>query len=262
VFGFLKRRRRARLRAQPIPPEWREIVKRNVPLFRRLPPEDGEELLRKVRVFLAEKRFEGCGGLELTDEMRVTVAAQACLPILKLDDDYYPRLRSILVYPDTFVARRERREGAVVHEGHESLLGESWQGGAVVLSWASVRAGAANPLDGENVVLHEFAHQLDQEDGAPDGTPVLHSWSAYGPWARVLSEDYLELRESVAKGREELLDAYGATDEAEFFAVASQTFFEKPVALEREHPELYDQLRAYYRQDPAALLSARPEKDA
>ncbi len=256
MFGFLKRRRRERIRSQPFPPEWLAIIERNVPMFARLPEDDRHELLRRVLVFLAEKNFEGAGGLKMTDEIRVTIAAQACTLLLRLDDDdYYPGLRSIIVYPTAYRVPREVRHGEVVQEDHAVHLGESWTHGAVVLSWNSARHGAADPRDGKNVILHEFAHQLDQEDGAADGTPELDGFALYAPWARVLSEHYLALRAAARTGRKSLLDHYGATNEAEFFAVASECFFERPVQLRAKHPELYEELSRYYGQDPAGVVT-------
>jgi len=252
VFGFLRRRRRARIRQQPFPPAWLAIIERDVPMYARLSLEDRAELLRRVLVFLAEKNFEGAGGLEMTDEIRVTIAAQACILLLRLDEDeYYPRLRSIVVYPSAYRVPREQREGAVIHEGEAVHLGESWQHGAVVLAWNSARRGAADPRDGQNVILHEFAHQLDQEDGAADGTPELERWAFYAPWARVLSEHYLGLRRAARGGGRTVLDKYGATNEAEFFAVATEVFFERPALLRSRHPELYEELSRYFGQDPA-----------
>lgn len=256
MFGFLKQRRRRRIRAQPFPPEWLAIIERNVPMYARLSEADRDELRRRVLVFVAEKNFEGAGGLEMTDEVRVTIAAQACMLLLRLDDDdYYPRLRSIVVYPAAYRVPREERTGEVVREGDAVHLGESWGHGAVVLSWHSARRGAADPRDGRNVILHEFAHQLDQEDGAADGTPELERLAFYAPWARVLSEHYLALRKAARTGRGTLLDHYGATNEAEFFAVASECFFERPLRLRTRHPALYDELSRYYGQDPAADIA-------
>jgi MtfA peptidase len=253
VFGFLKRRRRERIRTGPFPPRWLEIIQRNVPMYGQLSEADRHELRSRVLVFIAEKSFEGAGGLEMTDEVRVTIAAQASILLLRLDDDdYYPRLRSIVVYPSAYVVPREERDGEVVRENDAVHLGESWTHGTVVLSWDSARRGAADPRDGANVILHEFAHQLDQEDGAADGTPELHRLALYAPWARVLSEHFLALRTAALTGRRTLLDGYGATSEAEFFAVASECFFERPVQLRTRHPELYEELAAYYRQDPGA----------
>jgi len=257
VFGILKRRRRERIRAQPFPPEWLAIIQRNVPMYGRLSKADRNELLCRVLVFIAEKNFEGAGGLELTDEIRVTIAAQACMLLLRLDDDdYYPRLRSIVVYPAAYRVPREEGDGGIVREDHAVHLGESWGHGAVVLSWNSARHGAADPRDGKNVILHEFAHQLDQEDGAADGTPELDRLAFYAPWARVLSEHYLALRKAARTGRKTLLDHYGATNGAEFFAVASECFFERPVQLRTRHPELYEELSGYYGQDPAGPMGA------
>ncbi|MCW5889762.1 MAG: zinc-dependent peptidase [bacterium] len=256
MFG-LRRRRRARLRATPVPDAWREIIARNVAIHRRLSAEDQRELLGHVQVFLAEKRFEGCGGLELSDEIRVTIAAQACVLLLHRETDYYPECSSILVYPHAYVAPvLELGPDGIVHEGASARLGESWVRGVVVLSWDDVLAGAADVHDGHNVVLHEFAHQLDQEDGAGDGAPPLPRRSMYVAWARVLSAEYDALRADAAAGRVSVLDHYGATNPAEFFAVASECFFEKSRQLRAKHPELYEELRVFYAQDPAAFAGA------
>ena len=251
MFGFLRRRRRERIRARPFPAEWRAVLERGFPLYGRLSPEDRRELEGHVQVFLEEKSFEGAGGLEMTDEVRVTVAAQACVLLLHRDTDYYPRMKSVVVYPRAYLAAQRSVEGGVVTEGHQARLGESWSSGAVVLSWGDVRAGARDLRDGHNVVFHEFAHQLDLEDGGVDGVPELEGGSAYRAWARVFSAEYLELRADARKGRRSVLDDYGATNPPEFFAVATEAFFEKPLALRRKHPELYAELAAFYRQDPA-----------
>jgi Mlc titration factor MtfA (ptsG expression regulator) len=252
VFGFFKQRRRERLRSEPFPPEWEAILRRNVPCYARLIEADRRELQGHIKVFLAEKHFEGCGDLELTDEIRVTIAAQACLLLLHRETDYYPRLITILVYPHAYVAKSvEPIGGGVVLEGETCRLGEAWTGGVVVLSWDDVRAGAGDIHDGHNVVLHEFAHQLDQEDGAADGAPILDRRSMYVAWARVLGSEYEQLRRDAERGRQSVLDDYGATNPAEFFAVATECFFEKPNQMKKKHPELYEELKEYYRQDPA-----------
>lgn len=253
MLDFFKRRRREALRKEPLAPERRAIIERNVPGFRRLPAADQDELLGHIQVFLDEKRFEGCGGLEITEEIRVTVAAQACLLLLHRETDYYPDLEVILVYPRAYLARaREVREGGVVVEGDHARLGESWSRGVVVLSWDGVLAGAADVSDGHNLVLHEFAHQLDQEDGPSDGAPELPRDSMYAAWARILGHEYARLVNDDARLRRTVIDRYGATNPAEFFAVVTEAFFEKPRQLRARHPELYEQLRAYYEQDPAA----------
>ena len=236
--------------AQPFPDDLRAHLERNVPYLRKLDDAERKKLEGLVQVFLAEKSFEGCGGLELTDEMRVTIAAQACLLVLHRDGDLYPELASILVYPSTFRAKTVRAEGGVVVEGDQARLGESARG-TVVLAWDDVLHGGRLTHDGHNVVLHELAHQLDQEDGAADGAPILDRRSQYGAWARVLGHDYEELAEAVERHRKSDLDEYGATNPAEFFAVVTEAFFERPRELERKHPALYAQLREYYRQDPA-----------
>jgi Mlc titration factor MtfA (ptsG expression regulator) len=252
MFGFFKRRRRDRLRAVPMPAAWVEIIDKNVPLCKRLSEADQRELHGHVQVFLAEKYFEGCGGLELSDEIKVTIAAQACLLLLRRDADYYPRLITILVYPAAYLASSVEHLGAgATLEGEEVRLGEAWKTGVVVLSWDDVRDGSLDLRDGRNLVLHEFAHQLDMEDGAADGTPLLDRRQRRA-WAEILGDEYDRLRRDCVLGRSTVLDKYGATDPAEFFAVATECFFETPERLRRRHPGLYGQLRAFYRRDPAS----------
>lgn len=252
MLGF-KRRRRARAARHPFPAEWLAILKGNVPIYGRLPEADRQELQRHILVFLAEKRFEGCGGLEITDEIRVTIAAHACILLLHRKTDYYPGLTSILVYPRTYVAERAQHVvGGVLVEGHDVRLGESWHRGAVVLSWADVRRGAANIHSGQNVVFHEFAHQLDSARGKGDSTPILRDRSRFASWARTLGRDFEAFRRLVGHDPEQVLDDYGATDEAEFFAVATECFFEKARELRNVHPDLYDALKDFYQQDPAS----------
>jgi MtfA peptidase len=254
MFSLFKSRRRQQLRAQPFPAEWRRTIERNVPIVLRLPRADQRELFGHIQVFLAEKHFEGCGGLELTDEIRVTIAAQACLLLLHRETDYYPLLKSILVYPSTYVVPGEHSVGGGVWEEseHELLGHTSAKLSALVLAWDSTINGARDPRDGENVVFHEFAHQLDFESGDVNGTPLLGSNSQYASWARVLGAEYDELRRLSDEGRESVIDEYGAENPAEFFAVATEAFFERAVELRAKHPALYAELRAYYDQDPAA----------
>ena len=243
--------RRRRVTARAFPQEWREIVERNVPLYRRLPEALKEQLHGLIQVFLTEKHFEGCGGLEITDEIRATIAAQACMLLLNRRPTFFPKLRTILVYPHTYVARNTSFDGHIVSDEESSRLGESWQNGPVVLAWDSVKGGTSNAADAHNVVLHEFAHQLDQEDGAADGAPILAHRSRYVAWARVLGTEFEALQESAKQRRRSVMDRYGATNPAEFFAVATETFFEKPRQMQKRHPELYDELRDHYQLDPA-----------
>jgi Mlc titration factor MtfA (ptsG expression regulator) len=253
MLSWFRKRRRRKLASKPIPPEWAEMVERNAGFVRLLEDEDRAELMRRIQVFVAEKNFEGRGGLVMTDEIRVTIAAHACRLLLGGASDCYPKLYSIVVYPSTYVAPAlERGPGGTVVKSVQARLGESWSSGAVVLAWDDVLRGAADIHDGKNVVYHEFAHQLDTEHGAADGAPKLERPSMYVTWARVLGEEYEELVRSVVEGRPALLDAYGATNPAEFFAVATEFFFERPVELRARHPELYEQLAGYFRRDPAA----------
>jgi len=253
-FGF-KRRRRRKVRARPFPPEWLEILRRNVPYYDRLDDQEQAELRGDVRVFLDEKRFEGCGGLEMTDEIRVTIAAQACLLLLGMESEYYPMMESILVYPEMYdVEERSEFRGPVLDVS--TRLGESWYRGPVVLSWDDSRKGGRDFRDGHNVVLHEFAHQLDSESGDTDGAPMLPERGMYAPWARVLGAEFKRLIEDFRRGHPTVLKEYGASNPAEFFAVATEAFFEQPRALKRRHPELYDLLAEFYNQDPAERLDA------
>jgi Mlc titration factor MtfA (ptsG expression regulator) len=226
-----------------------------VPYYRLLSPDEQKELRKLIRVFLSEKKFEGCGGLEITDEIRVTIAAQACILLLNREHDYYAGLHSILVYPSSYQAPAKFVDPmGVVHEGDQGRLGEAWLRGAIILSWDDVRRGSADFQDGHNVTLHEFAHQLDQEDGTFDGAPILEKRSHYGSWARVLLKEYKALGEAADRGQETLIDQYGATDPAEFFAVITEAFFERPKALKEKHPELYEELMKFFHQDPLARL--------
>jgi Mlc titration factor MtfA (ptsG expression regulator) len=255
MFGF-KRRRRRRLRAQPLPPGWLAVLAQRVPYYHRLTPDDQAELRGHIQVLLAEKRFEGCGGVEVTDEMRVMIGAQAALLLLNRDTDYFPKTDTILIYPDRYYAETTQRlPGGVVAEGVTGRAGESWYRGPVVLSWTDVRAGADRPAAGRNVVLHEFAHQLDSESGAVEGAPALPKRSMYADWQRVLGGEYERLVDDLRHGRPTLINPYGATSPAEFFAVVTEAFFELPIPLQRRHPDLYEQFRLYYRQDPVTRFT-------
>jgi len=258
MFGLMKQRRR-RLRAQPFPKDWLATVESNVPFFRRLSASDRAELLGNIQVFLAEKRFEGCGGLELTDEIRVTIAAQACLLLLHRKTDYFPRLLTILVYPSTYSVEEKRPvEGPVWEEGRMTRLGETGRTlGSMVLSWDATKSGAGDPSDGKNVVFHEFAHQLDYENYAADGVPGLVTREQQLSWREVMRSEFASLRAADETGIPTLLDTYGATNPAEFFAVSTEAFFERPCALRARHPKLYAELQRYFRQDPVEYSAER-----
>ena len=250
LFG--RSRRRERLRAEPFPESWLRIIDVRLPFFARLQPADQRELLGHARVLLEEKHFEGAGGLQMRDEIRVTIAAQAALLLLHRETDYFPRLTSIIVYPTSYVASGVKRvDGGIWSEDDEDLAGHTQRDlRALVLAWDDVRAGAADPNDGRNLVLHEFAHQLDFEDGATDGTPLLETGAQAKSWAEVFGRELEALRRAADAGEPTLLDPYGAQDPAELFAVATETFFERGAELRQRHPRLYSELARFYRQEP------------
>jgi MtfA peptidase len=253
-MSIFKKWKRRRVSQKTFPGLWLKIIEKNVPFYNKLPSEDKNELLRHILIFLSEKLFEGCGGLEITEEIRVTIAAQACILLLHRKTDYYPHLHSILVYPQAYIADiTEHEPNGVVIEGRHVRLGESWHRGSVVLSWDDVRGGAADVSDGNNLVFHEFAHQLEDSWAKGDNTPVFQNSSSYIAWARVLQRDFEKLRYDVDHNRKTFLDEYGATNLPEFFAVATEYFFEKSREFRSLHPELYKELKFFYQQDPAEL---------
>lgn len=270
--------RRARVRRQPFPQAWRDILRRRMPAFARLPPHLQLQVKKHVQVLIAEKPFIGCAGLVITDEMRVLIAAQAALLLLNRNAGYFSNLRQVLVYPGAFVVERSTPDAiGLTHETRRALAGESWQQGQLLLSWDDVLAGAADPDDGHNVVIHEFAHQLDQERGRANGAPWLgrraggpapgrpkpdsapaggsehgELGGSYADWAAVLGREFDALRSNLAQGVAGVIDPYAATDPAEFFAVVSEHFFEQPQALAAAHPALYAEFTRCYRTDPLA----------
>jgi len=251
--------RKARVKAlmnAPFPVEWSDIL--NLQPYSALPAELLERLHGYINVFLGTKNFEGCGGQEITDEVRVTIAAQACLLLIGRDTKCYPKLRSVLVYPHTYVATGRGSFGG--DDVPSVRLGESWQSGAVVLSWNSVKGGAVNFDDGQNVTIHEFAHQLDQEDGAADGTPILGGITRYSSWAHTFGDGFSTFLARVEKHKKTVIDEYGATNPAEFFATATEAFFEKPDQLNDKCPEMYQELKQYYNLDPMEWEEGGGEK--
>ena len=251
LWPYWRRYQRQKVMAQPFKAAWRDILKQRLPYFRALPADLQLQLKKHIQVFIAEKQFIGCDGLTVTDEMRVTIAAQACLLLLNRPDYYYPKLQQILLYPSAFVVHGSSADAAgVMHEQRRVLSGESWGQGKVVLSWADTLDGAANPTDGRNVVIHEFAHQLDQEKGVANGAPLLARSSDYQQWSGVMAAEFAALQQQAALRQTSLFDHYGATNPAEFFAVISEVFFEQPDALAQQHPGRYQQLSQFYRLNP------------
>ena len=254
MFGWLTERRRKRLLESPFPAAWDRYIDDNVALVRRLDDEQRQRLRDLVHVFVAEKHWEGCGGLELTDEIRVTVAAQACFLLLGREHALYEDVESILVYPTIMVAPARARgffeAGAqVVDEAGTPILGQAHLRGPVILAWDDVLDGGRGQGK-RNVVFHEFAHKIDMADGTIDGTPPLDDTAGRRTWREVCSEVFLALREDVEHGKRTFLDEYGATNEAEFFAVATEAYFMQPAKLEAAHAELFAVLRDFYRFSP------------
>lgn len=251
MLAWLAARRRRRIAAEPFPPSWDAILDDNVPLSRTLDADARQRLRELVSVFVAEKHFEGCGGMELDDEVMITIAGHACLLLLGRDHDLYRDVHSILVYPST-VIQPPRRPAffelvrSPVDHGRTTLHGEAMLHGPVILSWDAV-VSACDPWASRNVVLHELAHKIDMADGTIDGTPPLPTKRDIIEWTTVCAAEYRDLRARTELGIPTLIDPYGATNEAEFFAVATETFFLRPIELRAEHPALYALLAKFYR---------------
>ena len=253
--GLLKRRR-ARLRRRPPPQGVEEILSRNVGLYALLPDDLREQLHGHMNVFLDEKQFLGLGGQEITADVAVTIAGTACMLLLNREPSYFPGFSSILVYPNVYEAEHVDYDGVVETRKRSRRAGESWHRGPIVLAWRSVSHGAANAGDGYNVVLHEFAHKLDEENSGTNGQPVLHAAGHYQEWADVLGREYQLFSDRVSRRNNKVMDEYGLTSPAEFFAVATESFFEKAVGMQKRLPDLYEQLMKFYAVDPASW--ARP----
>lgn len=248
----LVRKRRQRLRERPHPEGLEDVLARNIGLYSRLPRELQAELRGHVNVFLSEKRFRGEGGQDITPEVMFTVAGAACILLLNKDPSYFPGFSSILIYPETYETMQVQRDGAVETHRRSRRAGESWHRGPVVLSWSDVLHGVSNSEDGYNVVLHEFAHKLDEENSGTNGLPILRDINHYKDWTEVLGREYQLLEDRVARHKNKVIDDYGLTSPAEFFAVATESFFEKAASMQRKLPDLYEQLRRYYAVDPAS----------
>lgn len=255
IYPLFVKWQRDHLIVQPFPKTWLNIIESNLSIYGCLTAEQQKELQGNIQVFLKEKQFIGCLGLQITEEIKVTIAAIACLLLFGDRKTYFPNLRSILIYPQAYIVNETvMSDRYVVEERRVARLGESWTRDQLVLSWEQVRQDKLNWEDGHNVVLHEFAHQLDQEDGKAEGVPILSRALDYVAWSKVMTAEYLQLCDRVENGKKTVLDSYGATNPAEFFAVATETFFEKPKQLNQKHPSLYELLQRYYRLDPQAWV--------
>ena len=255
MFRWLTERRRKRLLARAFPLDWDDIIDREVPLARRLDPVLRDRLRALVTVFVAEKHWEGCGGLELTEDMKVTIAAHACIVVLGRDLSLYDDVLSILVYPSTVMTPPHQlgvfEQPRTPIGGPASISGQAIRGGPVILAWDAVQDGAYLE-SAHNVVIHELAHKIDYLDGSADGTPPLDSSAARRAWVQAFAPAYLAHKERAERGKKSFLSDYAVTNEAEYFAVATEAFFEKPKALAREVPDVYAQLRDFYKLDLAA----------
>jgi Mlc titration factor MtfA (ptsG expression regulator) len=255
MFRWLSNHRRKKLTEAAFPPAWEEILRLNVAHYCMLDVAERAHLHALIQVFIAEKKWEGCGGLELTEEIRVTISAQACLLLLGLPHDFYKNVLSILIYPSTVVPPQRKMgyfENAITPlDIPQPILGQAFQQGPVILIWDALLRGSRHPESGHNIVYHEFAHKLDMLDSAADGTPPLRDREEYVDWVNICSREYLRLKHDAQRGKKSFLDAYGSTNEAEFFAVATEQFFDQPLRMKGQAPDLYRVLKEYYRQDPA-----------
>ena len=245
-----KRKRLQQLLSHPLSPDQRAIMAKQVPIVSRLPLELRDKLEGKINRFFDPVQFTGCNGQEITEEIQISIAAQACLLVVN-SDTWYDNLTSVLVYPRAFKSRQTQHNGYVVVEREIVRTGESWSRGPVILSWSHSQQGAANDTDGHNVVFHEFAHQIDDLTGRTDGVPNLGPNQRYSDWVRVFEKAYDKHVQSVQKGRATVIDAYGAEGYEEFFAVSVEVFFERPASLKKEAPDVYEQLSMLFQLDPS-----------
>ena len=258
IFNWLKQRRRTKILATPFPENWNQFIHENVRHVRHLTLDQQLKLRRMVQIFVAEKNWEGCGGLTLTDEMKVTIASLACLLVVGMDEDWlFEHVLSILVYATGYVASASHDSGmSSVIDAGQPRLGEAWWQGPVILSWTDALAGGRRESTGRNLVLHEFAHQLDMMNGRIcDGTPPLRTREEHERWVSVLGPVFDQLVEDCRSGHHALIDCYGAKNPAEFFAVLTEKFFEQPNVLLHHHEPAYRVLRDFYGLDPATWHS-------
>lgn len=255
IFTWLRNRRRRKILASPIPDHWKTILEQNVAQLDHLTAQQKTLLFQRVQIFVKEKYWEGCNGFEITEEVKLTIAGQACLITLGFANDCFDRLKTILVYPDAYVAKETLIDSiGVMTEGTSFRLGESWGSGPIVLSWESIYEGGQVPDDGRNVVIHEFAHYYDALDRQFSGTPPLHNSEQYEQWTRVMTAEYESLVSQLQHSRKTFIDPYGATNPAEFFAVCTEHFFEQPRQMREYSADLYETMKLFYQQDPAQAV--------
>ena len=246
---FFQRWRRSHALQQPFPKAWRKLLRKQVPIYNHLEPAQQQQLERRVQLFLNEKSFYGCNGFEVDDRVRLTIAGHACLLILERSFSDYDDISSILVYPDLYRAKGKASDGLVVSAHNEIRAGEASSLGQVVLAWHQCQRAVSQPHSPHNVILHEFAHQLDYLDGTADGAPPLSGEQARH-WQQTMTDAWDNLQHTLEHHHKPWLDPYGATEPAEFFAVLTETFFQQPKHLWHEQPEVYKALRDFYRLNP------------
>ena len=253
-FGgkYFRHVRRNKIAQLPLNADWIAILENNVRVYPLLNNDLKKELHGYINIFLDEKKFYGRDGVVINDEVRLTVAGNACLLLLQGLKNTFPGFTTILIYPDTYIAHQTRHEAGLATSELSARAGESWMRGPVILSWADVTRGVNQPGDGHNDVVHEFAHKLDEQDGVMDGLPVLRDSSQYAEWTKTLRTEYISLQERVKHGKNKVMDAYGTVSPPEFFAVATESFFEKPQLMKKRLPHLYEQLQKFYNIDPAS----------
>lgn len=249
--GWMLRRYRAQLLESALTPHERKIIAQAVPLVARMPPVLRDQLEGKVCLFLDQVTYQGYSGLEITEEMQLSIAAQACLLVVNTDA-WYDNLTTVMIYPSAFKSKGTRSDGFVVTQTETVRTGESWTRGPVILSWAHSAQGALNPQDGHNVVIHEFAHQFDDRSGRTDGVPLLAQGQSHAMWVKVFREAFERHVDLTERGKPTVIDPYGATGHEEFFATAVEVFFERAAVLQEAEPDVYEQLLQMFRIDPAA----------
>lgn len=255
IFTWLRNRRRKKILATPMPEHWAAILEHNVAQLSRLTTQQRSLLYQRVQIFVKEKYWEGCNGFEITEEVKLTIAGQACLITLGFAKDCFDHLKTILVYPDTYAATDNFQNSiGVLTEGTSFRLGESWGKGPIILAWSSIYEGGQIPDDGRNVVVHEFAHYYDASEGQFNGTPPLRNDEEYQRWEKVMTAEYQKLCHQVEHGAATFIDPYGSTNPAEFFAVCSEHFFEQGAQMRKYSIDLYETLKMFYQQDPAQAV--------
>lgn len=259
MFRWFVNRRRKKLTQIPFLPLWEDILHRNVGHYCFLEDTERTQLRSLIQVFIAEKDWIGAGGLELTDEIRVTISAQACLLLLGLPHNYYKNVKTIIVYPSAVVPPPRKLgffENAMAPvDPAQPIIGQAVRRGPVIIIWDAALREGRHPKSGHNVIYHEFAHKLDMLDGSINGTPPLRDRAEYHDWAQTCSNEYFRLKKRIEKGKKSFLNTYAATNEAEFFAVATEQFFDQPRLMIKYAPDLYRVFKKYYRQDPSMRVS-------